>query len=301
MNVRIEQYTAEKLSSLLPHPKVDANKYSRGKLTIVGGASVYPGAVCLSSVAAQLMGAGYVEVFCSSESVPIVQSWRPSVVARDWETFDVSKLSASHHFGACLVGPGIDAGDVWQLSTVLSIVEKAQVPLIVDGGAISALSTVAGIKLVSQRNIHSVPLVITPHLGEATYMADAAGICVPDTDSGMDKYASFSAKLSDAFNAVVLLKGPVSFIGSPSTPSCTPLVFCMKQGISSLAKAGSGDVLAGMVGSLLAQGLEDIDACVLGATLHAEAGRAAQAKLGDISVCAEDVAFNIPDAILCCS
>ena len=88
------------------------------------------------------------------------------------------------------------------------------------------------------------------------------------------------------------LKGPVTFIACPDGTAEV-----MDRGTSALAKAGTGDVLAGMIGALLAQGLDPRDAAALGCALHAEAGRTAAAALTDICVAAEDLITYLPDAI----
>ena len=88
------------------------------------------------------------------------------------------------------------------------------------------------------------------------------------------------------------LKGPVTFIAAPDGTAEV-----MDRGTSALAKAGTGDVLAGMIGALLAQGLDPRDAAALGCALHAEAGRAAAAAFTDICASAEDLVTFLPEAI----
>ena len=104
--------------------------------------------------------------------------------------------------------------------------------------------------------------------------------------------AALACALAEAYGAVVALKGPVTFIASPDGTAEV-----MDRGTSALAKAGTGDVLAGIVGALLAQGLSPRDAAALGCALHAEAGRAAAAALTDICVAAEELITYLPDAI----
>lgn len=87
------------------------------------------------------------------------------------------------------------------------------------------------------------------------------------------------------------LKGPVTYVAASSG-----VVEAMDRGTAALAKAGTGDVLAGIIGALLAQGLAPLDAVALGCALHAEAGRAAAAQLTPISVAAEDVSAHLPAA-----
>ena len=79
---RAKKYTLEQVAALLPWPDDLANKYSRGKLTLIAGCADYPGAACLAAVASQRMGAGYTEVACSPESVAAVRAASPSLVVR---------------------------------------------------------------------------------------------------------------------------------------------------------------------------------------------------------------------------
>ena len=72
------------LACLLPHPAADANKYTRGHLSLVVGSAAYPGAACLAAAAGERGGAGYTEVFCAGKSMITVRGWRPSLVVRDW-------------------------------------------------------------------------------------------------------------------------------------------------------------------------------------------------------------------------
>lgn len=82
---RAKKYTLEQVAALLPWPDDLANKYSRGKLTLIAGCADYPGAACLAAVASQRMGAGYTEVACSPESVAAVRAASPSLVVRAWD------------------------------------------------------------------------------------------------------------------------------------------------------------------------------------------------------------------------
>ena len=82
---RAKKYTLEQVAALLPWPDDLANKYSRGKLTLIAGCADYPGAACLAAIASQRMGAGYTEVACSPESVAAVRAASPSLVVRAWD------------------------------------------------------------------------------------------------------------------------------------------------------------------------------------------------------------------------
>lgn len=291
MSAVIDEYPLERLEELLPRPAADANKYTRGKLSIVGGCQEYPGSVCLASAAASRTGAGYVEVFCDVHTQPIVQTRTPSVVARDWTLLfnDHTALSRSQ---ALDVGSGMTGQSSFEHALVMDILQSVPQPVLIDGGAITVLATEQGRQAALTRVEQGAHLIVTPHFGEAERLAKGAAIAVP-TAMDAEGLSAFATELSRAYGACVVLKGPDTYISSDADDA----LYSMRLGTPALAKAGTGDVLAGMIGSLLAQGLASVDAACIGATLHAEAGRAAATELGEISVMAEDVAAAIPRAI----
>lgn len=281
-------YDAERLAALLPGPASDVHKYSRGKLVVIGGAAAYPGAACLAAAASQRMGAGYTEVLCAPESVSAVRAFRPSLVVRSWEALAPSSFAAARSGRpvAYAVGSGFDAAD--DASEAKRLVHRAlkhaHAPLLVDGGGLATLASDKGRRLMRRRFVNGWPTVITPHAGEAARLA--APLELPTDDQG-----ELARLLALAYGAIAVVKGPDTFISDGDE------VVRVDEGTAALAKAGTGDVLAGMLGALLAQGLNPFDASVLAVTLHARAGRLAADRLTAISVIAEDVVAMIPAAI----
>lgn len=281
-------YDAERLAALLPGPASDVHKYSRGKLVVIGGAAAYPGAACLAAAASQRMGAGYTEVLCAPESVSTVRAFRPSLVVRSWEALAPSSFAAARSGRpvAYAVGSGFDAAD--DASEAKRLVHRAlkhaHAPLLVDGGGLATLASDKGRRLMRRRFVNGWPTVITPHAGEAARLA--APLELPTNDQG-----ELARLLALAYGAIAVVKGPDTFISDGDE------VVRVDEGTAALAKAGTGDVLAGMLGALLAQGLNPFDASVLAVTLHARAGRLAADRLTAISVIAEDVVAMIPAAI----
>ena len=331
---RAKKYTLEQVAALLPWPDDLANKYSRGKLTLIAGCADYPGAACLAAVASQRMGAGYTEVACSPESVAAVRAASPSLVVRAWDELAayaqldpdergsaadgsaaVQAAPASSNgragaYRACrsgrpvhaaprpkalgpvtprhplafLVGSGFDAADPLSAQLTCTVLEGAAAAVLVDGGGLDALTSPEGRLLLRRRFIDGLPTVVTPHAGEAARLA--APLALPTDDP-----AQLALLLSQAYGVTAMVKGPVTYISDGET------IVRMSDGTSALAKAGTGDVLAGMSAALLAQGLTQVDACVLASALHARAARAAAKRLTSICVTAEDVAAAIPEAI----
>lgn len=281
-------YDAAGLASLLPHPAVDAHKYSRGRLVLIAGSAAYPGAACLAAFAGQRMGAGYCELYTHADNVQLIRLYRPSLVVRDWEAV----LSSSEMEGvkenrpvAYLVGSGFDAHDAESAHLLLHVLENTEAPVLVDGGAIVSLATTPARALCRERAEKGLVTVVTPHSGEAAAIGRPLGL------SGLPQ-VDYAEELAWEYGAIVVLKGANTVISDGEHS------FAMTEGTAALAKAGTGDVLAGMIASLLAQGMEAIDACVLGTTLHARAGALAGLALTDICVTPEDVIDHLPTAIM---
>lgn len=295
-SVKMTRFSAERLASALPRPAEDADKCTRGKLTVIGGSDAYPGSVCLASRAGLYGGAGYVACACSATAVPLVRAFAPSCVVQAWDGADAAalKLDAqdARHPQACVLGCGMVSDGGFQDALAAQMIEGCAAPLLLDGGALRTVAERGLSGVLQSRGRAGRQTVLTPHGGEAAALARAADIPVPARHAPDRELAAFAVAIAEAFAAHVLLKGPASFIASPASAE----VCLMDQGTPALAKAGTGDVLAGVVGALLAQGMDPATACVLGATVHAGAGRAAAKERGIISATAEDVLEALPFA-----
>lgn len=295
--IQLVSYPTERVKLLIPYPSLDANKYTRGHLVVIGGAPDYPGAVALSSSAALRMGAGYVESLCSADARCVVQTLNPNVVARKWCDISpvLSKLQTSNvtHPCACLVGVGLIPDDDKTKLLTLDVLNEVSCPVLVDAGAISIVATKDGMNAASARQKRGFATVLTPHLGEAKRLAKLLSLDTKSLTSEQG-HAEFAKALACAYGATVVLKGPDTYI---ATCDNSGDVYVMKDGTPALAKAGTGDVLAGMIVSLLAQGLTALDACNIGAVIHAQTAKFASSNLNPISVCASDLVKFLPKAI----
>ncbi|MCL2826298.1 MAG: NAD(P)H-hydrate dehydratase [Eggerthellaceae bacterium] len=279
-------YDKNGFAALLPWPAADAHKYSRGKLILVAGSPTYPGAACLAACASQKAGAGYTEVVTAPRAIQVIQVCRPSLVVRSWDDIYNEELQMTTRKNPCayVLGPGFEAGKKTTLSLSYFILGKAKAPVLVDGGALSTLNTSGGLALCRGRHADGFSTVITPHAGEAQQL-------VQGYDIPLDDPAGLASLLSFHYGVVTVLKGPVTYVSNGEA------TYALTQGTSALAKAGTGDVLSGIIGALLAQGLDAMDAAVLGTTLHGKAGSLAAEDLTSICVCAEDVISYLPKAI----
>ena len=286
LEIDVPTYSRDRLRSLVPQLDARANKYTRGKLALVAGCERYPGAACLAASAAQRAGAGYVHVFCAPESVPTVRAYRSSLVVSPWGDIGEDALPGNRPGkpAACVVGPGFDAGDPAQHKLALDVLRMAKAPVLVDGGALSAMASAHGRLLGEARAQDGFPTVLTPHGGEAARLAKAARADEPHA-------SDLACALANAYRSIVVLKGPDTFV---SDGTRTVAVTC---GTPALAKAGTGDVLAGIAGALLAQELDPFDACVLAAELHARAGLACESRMPALCVTPEDVIDAVSEAV----
>lgn len=304
MAIIVKKFPKREVAENIPFPAESSNKYTRGKLVIVGGCSAYPGSVCLAADAALRMGSGYVETVCSAEATSAMHTLDPDVVATDYSDWspsdsglDVVKESDPK---ACLVGSGFDAKDELQVSLVLKCLKQVQSPLIIDGGAMTVLATEVGREAALSRFESGLVTVLTPHFGEAERLAKPLQIdmSVVSHEHRM-RDATLAQRLAFAYGSTVLLKGPDSYIANPqrSATGDEDLVDVMTRGTAALAKAGTGDVLAGMVGALCSQALDARITANVAAALHAQAGREASSVSTDICVRAKDLPDHIPAAI----
>ncbi len=289
-------YLESEIAGLIPYPDDADNKYSRGVVHVVGGSERYPGAAVLAAGASQRMGAGYTQVWCHENSIHDVRAGHPSLVVGNWDKDELGEklLSSRNKPIAVLIGPGMGA-NAEQEKALLEVVLACEVPTVIDGGAIGHLADfymhkafcgepLLGEGFLQERAKRDIPLIITPHLGEAARLCKAAGI---EAQAQEDQ----AKKLAKAYGATVVLKGPDTVIANESQ------WYCMTQGTAALAKAGTGDVLAGMIAALLSQELTAFDSSCLGSVLHAKAGNLAARELTEICVTPEDVISFIPAAI----
>lgn len=317
--MKIRKIKKSALRGLIPYPAQNANKYTRGRLMVIGGSNRYPGAVCLASHAGLKCGSGYVEVACDSKTVDVVHAYCPDLVAYDWSGFscNAAKLDEADaaHPKACLIGSGFELESDVQTRLLEDVLANAKCPVVVDGGALSALATEHGLNMASTRRELGYPLILTPHYGEAARLAKPLGIEAPECSyDQIDQDARFALELASRYGATVVLKGQFTLIasidGSKSSDNSTShedlesfecrkdaRCYLMDKGPACLAKAGTGDVLAGMTASFLSQGLSPLNAAKLSTSLHAFSATLAQKRLTGVCVCASDIIDFIPGAI----
>ncbi|MEU2908867.1 NAD(P)H-hydrate dehydratase [Streptomyces massasporeus] len=259
----LEALQHQDVARLLPVPRAESDKYRRGVVGIAAGSARYPGAAVLAVSGALRGGAG---------AVRYVGPAGDAVIARYPETL-VSDQGPKHagRVQAWVVGPG--AGD--DAVTVAEVL-AADVPVLIDADGLR----LADAEVVRGRR---APTLMTPHAGEA---AALLGVERGEVEGGR---LTAVRELARRYGATVLLKGSTTLVADSGGGA----VRVNPTGTGWLATAGSGDVLSGLGGSLLAAGLSAVDAGSVGAYLHGLAGRL---SAGGAPVGAHDVADAVPEA-----
>jgi hydroxyethylthiazole kinase-like uncharacterized protein yjeF len=232
----------------VPGPKDD--KYTQGVTGILAGSATYPGAAVLCTGAAVAATSGMVR-YAGSAGPQVLSRW-PEVIA-------APSAGASGRVQAWAVGPGLGTDDT--AAAALWFALDTDLPVIVDADALTILA--AHPDLLAGRR---APTVLTPHAGEFARLAGAP--------PGDDRVAA-ARKLAERLGATVLLKGNVTIIAEPGGP-----VYLNPAGQSWAATAGSGDVLSGVIGALLAAGLPTGEAAAAAAFVHARAAQLSAADPG---------------------
>lgn len=246
----------------VPGRRVDDHKYRAGYVAVLAGSTEYPGAAWLATQAAYKVGSGYVRLLMTAGAAEGVRNRLVEGVLQEigaGESFTdanaVLEVLADDHLGALAIGPGLGR-EAATGEAVRRVVLESKVPAVLDADGLFAFAGKA-------ETLRDRPgLVLTPHLGElATLLGASVG------DLGVS-YLAAARRAAAATGQVVLLKGSSTVIVAPTGDTRVVV-----QGPPQLASAGTGDVLSGIIGALLAKGLEPFEAAYAGAWIHAEVGR----------------------------
>jgi NAD(P)H-hydrate epimerase len=234
----------------LPRRGPDAHKW-RAAVWVVAGSPGMLGSAHLASRAAQRVGAGM--VWLSSPGVTNDPRQPTEVVGRALpaDGWDTALLASAERFAALVVGPGLGQGA--GLATIRRLLGSAPQAVVLDGDGLSALA--GHLTLLRRRR---GPTILTPHDGEYSRLTGGT--------PGADRLEA-ARRLCASTGTIVLLKGPATVVAEPRGR-----VAVVDAGDSRLATAGTGDVLSGTIGGLLAQGVPAFEAAALGAWLHGRAG-----------------------------
>lgn len=244
-----------------PAVPATSHKWKRA-LWIIGGSPGLDGAPALAAAAAARAGAGYVAVSSPGAEPPLlpaapVEAVRRRVAASGWAA---EVLADVDRFAALVVGPGLATDDATAGEVRALVAATPDRPIVLDGGALDAVAADAG-----PLGSRVVPAVLTPHDGELARLVGS--------DLGPDRIAT-ARDAAAALGAIVVAKGPTTVVAHPDGRALVSTA-----GDQRLATAGTGDVLAGLVGAALAGGLDPFEAAGFAVELH---GRAATAESASV-------------------
>ena len=268
-----------------PRPK-DAHKGTFGTAVVLAGSLGLTGAAYLASTAAARTGAGLVRLLVADTIYPILATKCTEVIATP--VSEVAPGAVGHaaydsilrQLGAAevgIIGPGLGRdSSTWRL--VVDLAQHATVPLVIDADGLNALADSPRSKGRLGKN-----RVLTPHPGEMARLTGRTAEAINADRAGAARRAARE------WGAIVVLKGAHTVVAHPDgRVSGDP------HEVPALATAGTGDVLAGIIGGLMAQGSEPFAAAVTGVYVHAAAGRRIADRLGDSGLLASDLLAEIP-------
>jgi hydroxyethylthiazole kinase-like uncharacterized protein yjeF len=269
----------EELVRLVGRRSAHDTKYSAGSVLVVGGQPGMTGAAALAAMAALRADAGYVQLAVPAAALPVVETLTLEPVKLGWTDADAVEVitKAAARASALAIGPGLGRGPGRQ-ALVRELLHRIELPAVVDADALYGLEPVE----------RQHPTVLTPHAGELTRLLEAA-------PGWVDAHRLEAALTAAArFGAIVLLKGRDTIVASPpaerSAPSTAPETIVCDFGPPSLATAGTGDVLTGILSAFLTR-LDAPLAAAAAAVVHGLAARAAPHQAGLV---ASDLLTAIP-------
>ena len=275
------------IAARLPSRSLNANKYSSGTLVVLAGSPGLTGAPALSSQAAMRVGAGAGICATRASSRRMVEEKVVEVMVAEIPDDDEGILDGAEDMlvdhlsraDSIVIGCGLGRERATG-SFVRRILADWKGPAVVDADALFALS--GDIDFIKRHA--NGRWILTPHKGEFDRLVGS--------ESDWNRRAEIAARFAREWNCVLFLKGNPSIIGFPDRPPCFN-----PTGNESLATAGTGDVLAGMIGGFLAQGLAPADAAICAAWIGGKVADLYADEYGTASMIASDILHRVPDIV----
>ncbi|MFH1778285.1 MAG: NAD(P)H-hydrate dehydratase [Candidatus Omnitrophota bacterium] len=280
----------KKITNLLPKRKIDSHKGDYGHVLVLAGSVGMTGAAYLCSQAAIMSGCGLVTLGIPRSLNKLMEIKLTEVITKPLtetreQTLGLSAyaeiLRLTEKIDVLIIGPGLSTNLETQL-LVRRLIKSIKKPMVLDADGINALIGSPG--MLKKTN---VPFVITPHPGE---MAKLIGV---NPQSLINERKNIAKSFAHDYRVTTVLKGHRTIIASPDGS-----IYINETGNPGMATAGSGDILSGMIGSFMAQGIQVFDAAKLACYLHGLAGDLAASEKGEYSLIAGDILKRLPDAFL---
>jgi hydroxyethylthiazole kinase-like uncharacterized protein yjeF len=276
-----------------PLPPLDQadDKEGRGGVLVVAGSAMVPGAAILTGTAVLRAGAGKLQLAASAQgalhlgyAMPEAAVIKvPATRGGDFgRTAAPGLLNAVEEADAIVIGPGlVDEAAAAELVTQL-FKRDCRAAVVLDAAAMTGLD----LEAPSTRKLDG-RLVLTPHAGEM------AALLGRSKEAVLDDPLDAARILSDALQAVVVMKGAETFVVAPQGQA-----YSHKGGVIGLATSGSGDVLAGLIGGLLARGAAPLPAALWGVCAHAGAGARLSERIGAVGFLAREILAELPRVLV---
>lgn len=258
----------------IPARRPDSHKGTYGKLLVIAGSRNMAGAAVFSAKAAYRCGTGLVKVLTAEENREILQMSVPEAILSTYgETLDQKRFTEELKWAdAVVIGPGIGTGKIAR-ELVRQVLINAAVPMVMDADALNILSEEPELLLRPHTDI-----IVTPHLGEMSRLTkDAVSFL-------KTKPVEAAMEFAQRYDVICVLKDARTVTAVPYELSYLNL-----SGNNGMATAGSGDVLSGIIGGFLAQGMQAKQAAPLGVFIHGRAGDAIREKTGARGMMASDI------------
>ncbi|BDU16481.1 NAD(P)H-hydrate dehydratase [Lysobacter auxotrophicus] len=258
-------------------------KDDRGRVLVVGGSDEIAGAVALSGIAALRTGAGKLQLATAKSAAPALMVAVPEARVFGLDADESGHLAdvpeklaeASRRTDALVLGPGMESSPQ-ATSFASTLLRESDAPCVLDAGALAAFETP-----------RTAPLILTPHAGEMAELTSRPREEITAHAAGIARDFALSTQ------TVMVLKGPATHVAGRDGRVWRHYSEC-----PGLATSGSGDVLAGVIGALLARGCTPEQAAIWGVWLHARAGRRVASKIGRLGFLAREVSEEIPRLLM---
>lgn len=278
------EVTADILQKIYKPRDPQTHKYDFGHLLIIGGSKLYHGSPALSALAAYRSGVDLVTVVAPKRAANAIASLSSDLITYPLDCDYISPQNLAEVFqnlekkSAVVIGGGIELKDE-SIKFILELLEKlpASLPAVLDAGAIHAVAR-------KKEVIAGKPFVLTPHAHEFRVLS---GI---EVSNDLDERAAATLRVAAELNTTILLKGSIDIISNGKD------IAINKTGNPYMTVGGTGDTLAGICGSLLAQEIEAFDAACAAAYINGRAGDLAAAEFGP-SLTASDLLRFIPKVV----
>lgn len=288
-SIRGNLTTSDYVRKHLPTRPLNAHKGNCGKLGVIAGCRHLLGAAVLTCKSALRTGAGYVTLLLPNYLEPLSKVAMPDIVTMgltDMEGGFITTKAVDTALGhtrdkdAVAIGPGIGRAPSTR-DFVIDFLEENKLPVVIDADGLNSLAMHDDLK-----RDPDVPWIMTPHPGEAARLMNKP------TKKVLDDIIGTAKELVEKYNAVIVMKGANTLIMNTDGK-----IFVNPTGNPGMATMGMGDILTGIISTLVAQGVSPFIAAVSGVYIHGLAGDLSARDLGQDSIIASDLIMKIPEAI----